>query len=81
MTDPTPYIRLWQAVCIQAVFDAAYPNAHQREARMFIDSSLFANLCDAVDLSSAAIRSQMDTPGLFERAKKLGRRPIRGSYA
>jgi hypothetical protein len=81
MTDPTPYIRLWQSVCIQAVFDACYPNAHQREARMFIDSSLFANLCEAVDLSSAAIRSQMDTPGLFERAKKLGRRPIRGSYA
>lgn len=70
MIDPFPYIRLWQAVVLQAVQDACYGREHEHGARRFIASRNFELLCDVIGLSSAEIRHQIDDPDLYERFRQ-----------
>jgi hypothetical protein len=69
MTDPTPVLRLWQSVVLQAVHDASHHNPHQDEAKRYMASRVFVDLCDVLDLNSATLRAmEGDVYGQFRKA-------------
>lgn len=72
MTDPWPVVRLWQAVLVQAIYDASHPNPHQLEAQTFVAGKLFADLCDLLNLNERVIRLGLEGD-VWERMRKQRR--------
>ncbi len=73
LNDPLPYIRLWQSFVIQALADAL--NGH-REARDFITTDLFRDLCIFLGINEAAIATRIKEEGfeaVYERYKRQKR--------
>ena len=73
MTDPYPYIRLWQSVLTHAIWEASFPNPHRLEAQMFVESERFRQFCNFFNVNEKVIRDRLKEPGIYEKFRKARR--------